>query len=293
MKRHSPRFLSLVGRARRGVRVIRAATVLRRTREGRSPLLVDIREDHEWKRGHAPGALHIGRGILERDIERAVPDPDTEIVLYCGGGYRSSLAAASLKAMGYRNVKSMAGGWRAWRKEGGSARRRGGGRFGALHRLCLAALLTGGIAGCGAPGDGGSHSYRPVLRAELSRDGARDIREACREAGRTGRRVLVEVGGDWCIWCRRLDAFLEGHPAIQTALHRRFVLVRVHARRDQRNEKALGRFPPVAGYPHFFVLDAGGEFLHSQDTAELEKGESYDHLKLMRFLELWGTPGGS
>src|SRR5690606_24241795 len=80
--------------------------------------LVDVREDHEWAKGHIPGAVHLGRGIIERDIERIFPDPDTEIVLYCGGGYRSALVADNLQKMGYTNVASMDGGWRGWLEAG-------------------------------------------------------------------------------------------------------------------------------------------------------------------------------
>jgi rhodanese-related sulfurtransferase len=77
--------------------------------------LIDVREDHEWNDGHAAGAEHLGRGIIERDIERTVPDKTTEIILYCGGGYRSALAADNLQRIGYTNVHSMADGWKAWK----------------------------------------------------------------------------------------------------------------------------------------------------------------------------------
>lgn len=80
----------------------------------------DVREDHEWAAGHVPGASHLGKGIIERDIERTVPDPATPIVLYCGGGYRSALAVDALQKMGYVNVRSMSGGWRAWTERGGA-----------------------------------------------------------------------------------------------------------------------------------------------------------------------------
>ncbi len=80
--------------------------------------LIDVREDNEWEAGHASGAEHFGRGIIERDIEEAVPDKDAELILYCGGGYRSALAADNLQRMGYTNVFSMAGGWKAWKDAG-------------------------------------------------------------------------------------------------------------------------------------------------------------------------------
>jgi rhodanese-related sulfurtransferase len=80
--------------------------------------LIDVREDREWAAGHLPRSIHIGKGIIERDIEQAIPDQNTTLVLYCGGGYRSALAADNLQKMGYRDVASMAGGWRGWREAG-------------------------------------------------------------------------------------------------------------------------------------------------------------------------------
>jgi rhodanese-related sulfurtransferase len=115
---HSPRFLDIVAEARKGVRETGIAAVLGRLEQGDAMHLVDVREDGEWQQGHLPGAIHIGKGIIERDIEKAIPDPNAEIVLYCGGGYRSVLAAAALQQMGYTNVVSMAGGYRGWVGEG-------------------------------------------------------------------------------------------------------------------------------------------------------------------------------
>src|SRR5918912_2194956 len=95
-------------------------TLRRRGRLGANPQarLLDVREDNEWQRGHAAGAEHLGRGIIERDIEQRVPDHGAELILYCGGGYRSALAADNLQRMGYTNVYSMAGGWKAWQDAG-------------------------------------------------------------------------------------------------------------------------------------------------------------------------------
>ena len=120
---HSPRFLALVDAAKTRVREIDAATVIARQTAGVPLVLLDVREESEWAAGHAATAQHLGRGILERDIERLCPDPATEIVLYCGGGYRSALAADNLQEMGYTNVLSLAGGWRAWQEAGGSVDR--------------------------------------------------------------------------------------------------------------------------------------------------------------------------
>lgn len=116
--KHSPAFLKLVEDTRSRIREATVDEVRRKQQAGASFELVDVREDHEWAQGHAAGALHIGRGVLERDIENLAPDLDREIVLYCGGGFRSALAAENLQKMGYRRVFSMAGGIRAWREKG-------------------------------------------------------------------------------------------------------------------------------------------------------------------------------
>ncbi|HET6347956.1 MAG TPA: rhodanese-like domain-containing protein [Candidatus Krumholzibacteria bacterium] len=112
--KHSKGFLELVHEARHRVHTTDVATVWNRVDSGEAFHLIDIREDHEWGKGHIPGSIHLGRGILERDIERTIPDPNTEIVLYCGGGYRSVLSADALQRMGYKNVLSMDGGYTGW-----------------------------------------------------------------------------------------------------------------------------------------------------------------------------------
>ena len=111
---HSPAFLRLVADAKTRVRETTPEEVYRRQQAGEHFHLVDVREDHEWEQGHARGALHLSKGIIERDIEKTLPDRDAEIILYCGGGFRSALAADALQNMGYRRVLSMDGGWRRW-----------------------------------------------------------------------------------------------------------------------------------------------------------------------------------
>lgn len=113
-KHHSPRFLAIVSEARSRVRECSVQDVKRRLDRGDKFVLLDVREESEFSAGHLPGAKHLGKGIIERDIESVVPDPSTELVLYCGGGFRSALAADSLQKMGYTNVISMDGGWREW-----------------------------------------------------------------------------------------------------------------------------------------------------------------------------------
>jgi rhodanese-related sulfurtransferase len=116
--KHSPQFLKLVSEAKTRVRETNVADVKQRIESGERFLLVDVREDNEWAKGHLPGAEHMGRGIIERDIETQVPETATKIILYCGGGFRSALVADNLQKMGYTNVESMDGGWRGWTEAG-------------------------------------------------------------------------------------------------------------------------------------------------------------------------------
>jgi len=115
---HSAKFLKIVGDARSRIRETSVSEVKQRLDRGEKLFLVDVREESEFAKDHLPGAIHLGKGIIERDIEEQVPDPNTELVLYCGGGYRSALAADNLQKMGYRNVFSMDGGIREWREKG-------------------------------------------------------------------------------------------------------------------------------------------------------------------------------
>ena len=112
-KQHSPGFLALVDEAKTRVREVTVDQALAAVNGG-DARLVDVREDSEWNAGHARGADHLSKGIIERDIEKMVPDKDAALILYCGGGYRAALAADSLQKMGYTNVTSVSGGWRAW-----------------------------------------------------------------------------------------------------------------------------------------------------------------------------------
>ena len=116
--KHSPEFLALVDDVRRRIKECTIHDVLARFERGERFQFVDVREDSEFAVDHAAGARHIGRGVLERDVENLIPEKSTPIVLYCGGGYRSALAADNLQKMGYTNVVSMDGGIRAWREAG-------------------------------------------------------------------------------------------------------------------------------------------------------------------------------
>ena len=115
---HSPGFLKIVNDAKSRVKQVDIDSYKAMLSGGQTPLLVDVREDREYAAGHAVGAIHIGKGVIERDIEAKVPDPETPMVLYCGGGFRSALAADALQTMGYTNVISLDGGWRAIQASG-------------------------------------------------------------------------------------------------------------------------------------------------------------------------------
>jgi rhodanese-related sulfurtransferase len=110
---HSPGFLKIVESARPRIREITLAQARERLQGNPKAVLADVREDREWNDGHAVEAIHLGKGVLERDLEKAIPDPATEVILYCGGGYRSALAADAAQQMGYKNVFSLVGGYKA------------------------------------------------------------------------------------------------------------------------------------------------------------------------------------
>jgi rhodanese-related sulfurtransferase len=118
MAKHSPRFLKIVEDAKTRVRETTVDDIKARLDRGEKFHLIDVREESEWTKDHLPGAIHVGRGVLERDIEQKIPDTGAEIVLYCGGGFRSALAADNLQQMGYTKVLSMDGGIREWREKG-------------------------------------------------------------------------------------------------------------------------------------------------------------------------------
>src|SRR5256885_6832624 len=114
----SPRFLKIVENAKQRIREVSVDDVKTKLDRGEQFVLVDVREESEWAKDHLPGAIHLGKGVIERDVEERVPDLNAPVVLYCGGGYRSALAADNLQQMGYRNVLSMDGGIREWREKG-------------------------------------------------------------------------------------------------------------------------------------------------------------------------------
>lgn len=151
--------------------------------------------------------------------------------------------------------------------------------------LLVIALSAGGAA---AQDDATARSpYSPVTRFDPARNAAADIDAAIAEAGRTGKRVLLDVGGDWCIWCKRLDSLIARETGLREFLEAHYVEVKINYSRENKNEEVLSRYPKIKGYPHLFVLDADGSLLHSQETGELEKGKGHDPEKVRAFLETW------
>jgi rhodanese-related sulfurtransferase len=123
MKQHSPGFLAIVQDAKKRVEETNVTEVRERLDRREKFHLVDVREESEYAAGHLPGAIHLGKGVIERDIEKRIPDPNAPIVLYCGGGFRSALAADTIQKMGYKNVLSMDGGWSDWQQAGNPVER--------------------------------------------------------------------------------------------------------------------------------------------------------------------------
>lgn len=117
-KQHAPRFLEVVNNAKSRVAECTIHDVRQMQKSGETFILVDVREESEFARGHLPNAIHLGKGIIERDIEKVIPDTSTKLVLYCGGGFRSALAADVIQGMGYTSATSMDGGWRDWSEAG-------------------------------------------------------------------------------------------------------------------------------------------------------------------------------
>lgn len=128
-------------------------------------------------------------------------------------------------------------------------------------------------------------------RHDPARDPFTDLNVAIDLARQSDKRILLEVGGEWCKWCRYLDEFLNEHAEINNYLNDQFVLVKVNYSPENENTEFLSRYPKISGYPHIYVLSANGDFLHSQGTAELESGQSYDPVKMIDFLDKWAESG--
>jgi len=119
-----------------------------------------------------------------------------------------------------------------------------------------------------------------------------DLKSAIVEAQKSNKRILLDVGGEWCIWCHRLDSFLEQNSDLKNFMHSKFIVLKVNYSPENKNEKFLTQFPKIPGYPHIFVLEKDGKLLHSQDTGLLEKEKSYDADKIMNFFKEWAPQKG-
>ncbi len=146
----------------------------------------------------------------------------------------------------------------------------------ALMIFCLANLFA-------------QDAYQPVSKFDPARNPSTDLQNAEAEAQKTNKKILLDVGGEWCIWCHRIDAFIEGHDKINKFLHNNYVVMKVNFSPENKNEKFLSGYPVISGYPHIFVLNKDGELLHSQDTGKLEEGKDYNPDKFMAFLEEWAS----
>ncbi len=131
--------------------------------------------------------------------------------------------------------------------------------------------------------------YQPVTKFDPNRDAQNDLSLAIAEAQISGRNILLDVGGEWCIWCHKLDQFFENNPEINKYLHENYVVLKINFSPENKNEEFLAKYPEIKGYPHFFVLDKNGEFLHSQDTGELEESDHHDRTKIQQFLQNWAV----
>jgi thioredoxin-related protein len=130
-------------------------------------------------------------------------------------------------------------------------------------------------------------NYKPVNEFDPNRDAAKDVQDAVIEAKKVNKRIILDVGGDWCIWCHRIDNFIESHEEINDYLHKNFIWVKVNYSKENKNEELLLQYPKIPGYPHFFILDSDGKLLHSQNTGELEHDKDYSVEKMMAFLKKW------
>jgi thiol:disulfide interchange protein len=151
-------------------------------------------------------------------------------------------------------------------------------------RRCSAALMLPTLLAVSLAAAPGSLGYDPEA------DPAEGLRAATEEARASGRRILVVVGGDWCSWCHTLDRFVKGNEAVHALWNRAYVTLKVHWDREHPNEAFLARYPAIEGYPHIFVLDGDGALLHSQNTGELEEGDSYSPDLVIAFLTRWAPP---
>ena len=148
--------------------------------------------------------------------------------------------------------------------------------------------MTNSFAQGAYPAQGTPHPTEVKKQVfDPKRDAQKDIDVAIKKAKKENKRILLDVGGDWCIWCRRLDALMHSDKEITGTLKKRFIIVKVNFSQENENKVVLAQFPKITGYPHIFVLEKDGTLLHSQDTGLLESGDHHDPAKVMEFLKKW------
>lgn len=155
-----------------------------------------------------------------------------------------------------------------------------------LSLLILVIILPGSFAKQKSKTGG---RYTPVTKFDASRDSENDLCDAIKEAKRSNRKILLDIGGDWCPWCRKLEKFFDENKDVSNYLNKHFVVVKINYDKEHKNEKFLSKFPKVDGYPHLFVLSKKGKLLHSQNTGDLESGDHHDRDKVFSFLKKWGS----
>jgi thioredoxin-related protein len=126
-----------------------------------------------------------------------------------------------------------------------------------------------------------------LQRFDPARNPDDDLKAAIELAKNTNKRIILDIGGEWCIWCHRIDAFIHNTEEIKSLLEKNFIVLKINYSKENKNEKFLSQYPEIEGYPHFFVLDNQGKLLHSQNTGELEKDKDYDKVKFIEFLNKW------
>jgi thiol:disulfide interchange protein len=156
-----------------------------------------------------------------------------------------------------------------------------------LHRFVALCALILVVAMTGLCRTDTTARPAPAEKFDPARDAAKDIQNAIQEASSTGRRILLDVGGEWCIWCRKLDTFFVKHKDVAEFMHKNYVVVKVNFSKENENQKVLSQYPEIKGYPHIFVLEKDGKLLHSQDTGKLESGKHHDRAKVLAFLKKW------
>ncbi len=159
------------------------------------------------------------------------------------------------------------------------------------HASVLVVMITLVMSALGRPAIAQDKEER--VKFDPARDAAKDIENAISEASASGKRIILDVGGEWCSWCHKLDAFFEQNADVNEFMHQNYVVLKVNYSKENKNEEVLSRYPAIKGYPHLFVLDSDGKLLHSQDTGELEAGKQHDRDKVFAFLKAWAPEKGS